>query len=57
MVVFAFVSASASSSSCSEVTVEGNTMTRGISLQKENVVIPSPKNALSGRPFEARPSE
>ena len=37
-------------------TVEGSTRTRGVSNQKVNRVIPSPKKALSGRPLEALPS-
>ncbi len=47
----------ASSSSSSDVRLAGGSTTRGVSPQKEAIVMPSPKNcALSGRPFEAWPS-
>ena len=57
MAVFAFTSEAVSSSSSRDVRLAGRTTTRGVSPQKENAVMPSPKNALSGRPFEAWPSE
>ena len=55
MIVSSFWSAVIASASLSEVSVAGNTRTRGVCPEKDTVVMPSPKNALSGRPLAATP--
>ena len=56
MIVSSFWSAAIASASLSEVSVAGSTRTRGVCPEKDTVVMPSPKNALSGRPLDAAPS-
>ena len=55
MIVSSFWSAVIASASLSEVSVAGNTKTRGVCPEKDTVVMPSPKNTLSGRPLAATP--
>ena len=54
--VSAFFSSLRSCSRSKRVSVDGRTRTRGTSTPKDTEVMPSPKNALSRRPFVGRPS-